>query len=197
MIAFLVGFATLAFAFARPERTSREMGWIGAATIGLAPLFVLVAQPLLRLILNVRLPALPPPYPGIAYAFSIVTRDAPRLITGHGFETVAHGVQVGALPPQTPHVALFQIWYELGIVGAWVLAAIAFLSFRAIGGLAPRISPYLMAGFATVIALGVTCASLDDWTWLMMIGLAIVAGDAASRSFYLTRRPSAETLSQP
>ena len=32
MIAFLTGFATLAFAFARPERTAREMGWIGAVS---------------------------------------------------------------------------------------------------------------------------------------------------------------------
>jgi hypothetical protein len=194
MIAFLAGFAVLAFAFTGPARTAQEMSWIAAAAIGLAPLFILAAQPLLRLVLNAKLPALPPPYPSIAYAFTVVTRDGARLITGHGFQTVTHGALVGALPPQTPPVALFQVWYELGIVGAWLLAAIAFLAFRAIGRLPPRISPYLSAGFATVIALGVTHASLDDWTWLMMLGLAIVASDAASRSYYLTKRPSAETL---
>ncbi len=194
MIAFLTGFTVLSFAFTGPQRAARAMSWIAAGVIGLAPVIIMVGQPFLRLILNAKLPDLPPPYPSIAYVFTVVTRDGLRLITGHGFETVTHGALVGALPPQMPQVALFQIWYELGIVGAWLAAAIAFFAFRAIGNLPARISPCLSAGLTTALVLGVTYADLDDWTWLMMLGLALIAGDIAARSDYLTQRPSAGNI---
>jgi len=194
MIAFLAGFTVLSFAFTGPERAAREMGWIAAAGIAFAPVAVMIAQPVLRLLLNAKLPDLPAPYPSIAYVFTVITRDGLRLITGHGFETVTHGLQVHALPPQAPKVALFQVWYELGIVGAWALAAAVFFAFRALAKLPPRISPYLSASLATALALGVTRANLNDWEWLLMLALALIACDVAARSDYQTRRPSAETL---
>jgi hypothetical protein len=194
MLAFLAGFTVLSFAFTGPRRAAREMSWIAATIIGFAPVFIMVGQPLLRAMLNAKLPTQTPPYPSIGYAFTVITRDGARLITGHGFETMTHGMLVGALPPQTPAVALYQIWYELGIVGAWTTAAIVFFAFRAIGDLPPRISPFLAAALTTVLALGITRANLDDWTWLMMLGLALVSADVAARSHYLTRRPSAEHL---
>lgn len=170
------------------------MSWVAAGVIALAPVVIMVSQPILRLILNAKLPSLAAPYPSIAYVFTVVTRDGLRLITGHGFETMTHGVQVHALPPQTPMVALFEVWYELGVVGAWTVAAIAFFAFQAVAKLPPRISPYMSATLATVLTLGVTAANFDDWEWLFILGLALIACDVAARSDYQTRRPSAESL---
>ena len=39
-----------------------------------------------------------------------------------------------------------------------------------------------------------TRANLDDWTWLMMLSIALVACDVAARSQYRTIRPSAENI---
>jgi hypothetical protein len=166
---------------------------LGAA-VALAPLIVLIVAPATRLILNAKLSALPAPYPSLAYVYTLVTRDWARLITGHGFETVSHGVRIGALPPETPHTALFQVWYELGIVGAWLVAAGTAFTFRAIASAPPRLAPYLAAAFASVLALGATRSNLDDWTWLMMISIALVGCDIAARSQYRTTRPSAEHI---
>jgi O-antigen ligase len=103
-------------------------------------------------------------------------------------------VLVKALPPEAPHTALFQVWYELGIVGAWLVAAGIAFTFRAIAGAPPRLAPYLAAAFASVLALGATRSNLDDWTWLMALSIALVACDVAARSQYRTTRPSAESI---
>ncbi len=196
MMAFLAGFTVLSFAFTGPKRAAREMSYIAAAFIGLAPFVVLIAQPLLKLILHDKLQNQPAPFPSIGYAFTTITRDGLRLITGHGFETIEHAVQIGACPQETPQVALFQVWYELGVVGAWLVAAIAFFAFREIGKASPRISPFLAAGLTTALVLGVAQNSLDDWVWLMALGLALAAADVGRRGEYRTSRPSADELAR-
>ena len=194
MIALFAGLTVLSFAISDLQRTARDLSWGLAAAVALSPLIVLIVAPVARLILNEKLRTLPAPYPSLDYVFTLVTRDWARLITGHGFETVTRGVRIGALPPETPHTALFQVWYELGIVGAWLVAAGIAFTFRAIAAAPPRLAPYLAAAFASVLALGATRADLDDWTWLMMISIALVACDVAARSQYRTTRPSAEHI---
>jgi hypothetical protein len=194
MIALFVGLTVLSFAISDLKRTTRDLSWGLAAAVAFAPLLVLIVTPLARLLLHANLKTLPPPYPSLAYVFTVVTEDWARLITGHGFETVTHGVRIGALPPEAPHTALFQVWYELGIVGAWIVAAGIAFAFRAIGEAPTRLAPYLAAAFACVLALGATRSDLDDWTWLMMLSIALVGCDVAARSQYRTTRPSAEHI---
>jgi len=194
MIALFAGLAVLSFAVSDLRRTARDLSWGLAGFVALAPVIVLIVAPLARLTLNADLRTLPAPCPSLDYVYTLVTRDWPRLITGHGFETVTRGARIGALPPETPHTALFQNWYELGIVGAWLAAAGIVFAFRAIGAGPPRLAPYLAAALACVLALGVTRTNLDDWTWLMMLSIALVACDIAARSQYRTTRPSAEHL---
>jgi hypothetical protein len=194
MIALFVGLTVLSFAISDLKRTTRDLSWGLAAAVALAPLLVLIVAPLARLVLNSKLTALPPPYPSLAYVFTVVTQDWARLITGHGFETITHGVLIGALPQTTPHTALFQVWYELGIVGAWLVSAGIAFAFRAIGNAPARLAPYLAAAFACVLALGATRSDLDDWTWLMMLSIALIGCDVAARSQYRTTRPSAEHI---
>ena len=194
MIALFAGLTVLSFAVSDLKRTARDLSWGAAAAVALAPLLVLILAPVARLTLNAKLVALPPPYPSIAYVFTLVTQDGARLITGHGFETVTRGMRIGALPPETPHTALFQVWYELGIVGAWLVAAGIAFAFRAIGEAPARLAPYLAAAFACVLALGATRSNLDDWTWLAMLSIALIGCDVAARSQYRTTRPSAERI---
>ncbi len=194
VIALFVGFTALSFALSDRERTAKDFGWAAAALILLAPGLSVAAEAVARWIMRVKLPTLPPPYSSLAEATTIVTRDTFRLITGHGFETVARGVHYGHLPPQTPHSLLFQLWYELGIVGALIAATAAWFGFRAIGAVPPRLAPYLTAMLACNLTLAILCCDLSDMTWFTALAISIIAADVAARSQYRTTRPSAATL---
>jgi hypothetical protein len=53
----------------------------------------------------------------------LVVNEPMRLITGHGFETALRGRFAGLLPPTAPNTLLFEIWYDLGVIGALAGAA--------------------------------------------------------------------------
>ena len=105
--------------------------------------------------LHAKLGSLPAPYPSFGVANNAFLHDKARLLIGHGFETVARGVHAEILPPETPRALAFEIWYELGIVGALIAAAGVWLAFRSIGAAPPRLAPYLAATLACNLTLGV------------------------------------------
>lgn len=194
MVALFVGFAALSFAVSDLQRTARDLSYISAAMIALAPLWLALSEPLLRLMMNEKLPGLPAPFPSIAFAAGLVKQDWLRLVLGHGFETISRGVHIGALPMLTPRTLAFQIWYEFGVIGALAAAAAAGFGFRALGGAPPRLAPYLAAALACNLTLGFLSEDLGDPTWVTTLAIAIVSADIAARSQYRTTRPSAEGL---
>jgi hypothetical protein len=196
MIALFVGFAALSFALSDQERTAKDLSWVAAALIFLAPGVSVLAEGVVRWIMRAKLRSLPPPYSSLAEATTVVTRDTFRLITGHGLEAVARGVHYGNMPPQTPHSLLFQLWYELGIVGALIAAAAVWFGFRAIGDAPPRLAPYLSAALACNLTLALLCCDLSDMTWFTALAISVIAADVAARSQYRTTRPSAAHLAR-
>jgi hypothetical protein len=194
MLALLVGFAALSFAVSDLDRTSVDLSWLAAGIILLAPILVLIAEPIARVIMNAKLPTLPPPYPSLALTSTIVKHDYLRLVIGHGFETVARAIRDGVLPPQTPNSLLFQVWYELGLVGALLASAGAWFGFRAIGRAPPRLAPYLAAALSCNLTLAALCSSLADMNWFTTLAIAVIVADVAARSQYRTSRPSASHL---
>ena len=193
-IALLVGFTALSFALSDLDRTTVDLSWLAGGVILFAPVIVLLVEPLARWMMHAKLPTLPPPFPSIAYAASVVKHEWIRLLTGHGFETVGRGVHYGVLPPYTPRALLFEIWYELGLVGALIAAAGAWFGVRAIGAAPPRLAPYLAAAFACNFTLAVLSEDLTDMTWFTVLAIAIILADIAARSQYRTTRPSAAYL---
>lgn len=194
MVALFVGFTALSFAVSDLDRTTRDLSWIAAGLILLAPLIAFLAAPAARWMMHSRLSTLPPPFPSIAVTSSVVAHETLRLITGHGFEAVDRGVRAGILPAQTPRALLFEIWYELGVVGALLAAAGAWFGFRAIGDASPRLAPYLAAAFACNLTLAMLSHDLADMTWFTVLAIALIASDVAARSQYRTTRPSAAHL---
>ena len=132
----------------------------------------------------------------LAAAASLVLHDLPRLVTGHGVDTVVRGVDAGLLPTMTPRVGLFEIWYELGILGALAAAASVWFGFRAIGRAAPRLAPYLAATFAADLMLAFLSEGFAQMTWITLLAIGGIALGAAARSQYRTTRPSAAGLAR-
>ncbi len=192
--AVLVGFATLSFAISDIRRTVADLSWLVAGLVLISPLIPAVAPTLSHWLFHAKLDNLAAPYPTLAAAARLILHDVLRLMTGHGIDTVGRGVEAGLLPPLTPRVAMFEIWYELGVVGALAVASVVWLGFRAIGEMAPRLAPYVAATFACDLTLGFVSQDMTQMTWVTLLAISAIALGAAARSQYRTTRPSAANL---
>ena len=193
--ALLVGVTALSFAISDAERTVVDLGIAAAALIVLAPIIPALAPTLAHWFAGADLADLPEPFHSLGVAADIVLRDPARLLTGRGFDAAIKGMEAGLIPERIPRVALFEIWYELGIVGALLGAAAAWLGFRALGRSGERAAPYLIAALAADIALGFLANDFSQMWWVILLGVSAISASAAVRSQYRTRRPMAFSAS--
>lgn len=193
-VALFAGYLAMSFSISDLVRTTSELAWAAAALILLSPLIPAFAPTIAAWVFHTKLALLPPPYAALSVAADIFTHDKLRLITGHGFQTVRHGVSAHILPPHTPRALAFTVWYELGVVGAILAAAGVWFAFRRIGRAPPRLAPFMAASCTAVVALAFLNIDFSDTTTLILVAIAIVSTDVAARSQYRTTRPSAATL---
>ena len=124
----------------------------------------------------------------------LVTNDALRLITGHGLDTTRHGAASGYLPPHTPRSILFEIWYELGLLGALALAAIVALAIIAAGRVTPLVAPALLAGMVATLTIAVFGVATAQLWFVTLAALQAVAFGLLCRSSRGGDRPAASAL---
>ncbi|HEY8382180.1 MAG TPA: peptide ABC transporter permease [Microvirga sp.] len=125
---------------------------------------------------------------------SVVLDEPARLVTGHGFETALRGRFVGLLDPGAPSTLLFEVWYELGIVGA-VAAAVALLRAAQGGGHDhPLLVPGIMAAYATAFALACLGIGTAQVWWFTALTATVLVFVAAERGQFRTTRPKAMLL---
>jgi hypothetical protein len=194
MIALLLGFAALSFAVADLGRTARDLAWIAAALMALGPLVTVITAELTRGVMNTGLSGLGDPFTTLARAQALVIHEKLLLVPGHGFEALVHALKTGLFPDTSPRGQLFAVWYELGVVGAGIAAALMWFGFRRIADAPTRLAPYLTAALACNIALGALLENFGDMLWTVSLGIAVISSDVAARSQYRTTRPSAAGL---
>ena len=192
--ALLAGFTALSFALSDLPRTARDFGLLAAAIILLAPLAPALAPGAAHWIFHAKLAAASDPFAPLAEAARTVLHEPGRLLTGRGIGTIAQGVLNGALPAATPRVALYQLWYELGVVGAALAALCAWLAFRALAQAGAKVAPYLAAALTCDLALAFLKQDFASLWWVATLAVSAIAAAAASRSQYRTTRPSAAGL---
>jgi hypothetical protein len=196
-VALLVGFTALSFAISDVERTLSDLGAAAAGIILLAPIVPAISPSLAHWFFHDKLSALPEPFPPLAVAAEIVLRDPARLFTGRGIDAAIKGMEAGLLPPRIPRVILFELWYELGVIGALLAASNAWLGFRAIGRTGEKVAPYLIAAFAADLALGFLSEDFSQMWWVNLLAVSAISAGAAVRSQYRTQRPRALRSSAP
>ena len=189
--ALLVGVLALSFAVSDLKRTVFDLGLFAAAIILLAPLALAIAPAAARWFYQVKLSLLGEPFPPLAAAAEILLHEPLRLFTGHGFYAAVKGLETGLLPARTPRVGLFELWYELGVIGAALGAAGAWLAFRAAGDLGARIAPYIVAALACDLTLAFLGEDFSQMWWATVLAVSAISAAAAHHSQYRTRRPLA------
>lgn len=119
----------------------------------------------------------------IARAFGALVREDPWIGTGFGASAGAERTSAAArIAPEFrtllgvghPHDAALQVWVELGVLGATLAFALAFLLLRGMSGLpverfAPRLALLMSAAAVSLVGQG----AWQGW-WPAAIGAAIV-----------------------
>ncbi|CAH1652819.1 MAG: peptide ABC transporter permease [Chelatococcus sp.] len=187
----LLAFALSAFVFGltsiRPKMGIRVVSWGMAGIVLAAPFMPFVLQPLVKLAFGVA-----HPWTETMRAWtSIVRADPLRLITGYGFDASLRGRVAGEIPVTAPTGLPFEIWYELGLVGAVSLAlALGWAAQRAAAAhavLVPGITAALTAGFV-LACMGAGTAIA--W-WVTTLSITAIAFVAIERGQFRTSRPKA------
>jgi hypothetical protein len=178
------------FATANPVRVSRFLAGIFAALFLAAPGLPL----LLAMLLPERAMATGWFTPILVWA-DIVKGEGLRLITGHGLDAATRGVRAGFLPTATPTSILFQVWFELGIVGACTSAALVARAFIAAGRTPSTIAPFLLSGLVCGLTIAISGLSTEQLWWVTQLSVVAIAFAAVAKGQYRTVRPAVHVVS--
>jgi hypothetical protein len=158
-----------------------------AGSVLLAPLIPLIARPI-----GVSLWGRENPYVASLSVWRRIILDEPgRLMTGHGFETAFRGRFVGLLPPNAPGTLVFEIWYDLGILGAAAAAVALYFGVMRAGREQPILVPAAMAAFASAFTLACLGIGMAQMWWFTTIAALVLIFIATERGQFRTTRPKA------
>ncbi|ACL56387.1 hypothetical protein [Methylobacterium nodulans] len=190
LLALAAGAAAFALAAWRPGPGVRITAGVAAGLLALAPLLPFLLRPLVTPLLG----TLHPLAMSLKTWQRVVTSEPLRLLTGHGFETALRGRAVGLLPPSAPTSLLFEIWYELGVVGAFAAAFVLWSAILQSGRDHPTLAPGAMATAMTAFASACLGIGTTVIWWLTSVAVAVLAFIAIERGQFRTSRPKASAL---
>lgn len=181
----VVGAFVFALTAAQPRIGTNLTAVAAAAIIALAPLIPFLAGPIAALVL-----------PGGDLASfdtwrTLTLSEPARLVTGHGFETALRGRSVGLLPETAPRTLPFEVWYDLGLVGALAGAVSLFASIQAAGRSHAPLVPGAMASFSAAFALACFGIGTAQMWWFTALVVAVLIFAAVERGQFRTTRPKA------
>ncbi|WP_210495416.1 peptide ABC transporter permease [Microvirga antarctica] len=170
-----------------PGTGARLTGIAMAGLLLFAPLLPFLLKPLLIGVLGPQAAAVA----SVDVWRTLILEEPHRLITGHGLETALRGRFFGLLPANAPFSFLFEIWYELGLVGAGAAATILYSAASRAGGDRPVLGPGIMAAFATAYALGCLGIGTAQIWWFATLVVMVLIFVAIDRGQFRTTRPKA------
>lgn len=110
----------------------------------------------------------------LALVKQVGVSDGARLITGRGFG--ASGRSLLADPfPLTAHSLLFEIWFDLGALGALTMAALIHRAFVAAAGISSAIGPFVVAGLTCVVLFAIFGQGYAQIWWVTLLGINAIA----------------------
>jgi hypothetical protein len=170
-----------------PVFGSRLTGFVMAGLLLFAPILPFILKPVAASLLGTNSPTTLS-----LEAWRRIILDEPlRLLTGHGLETALRGRFFGLMPPSAPSTLLFEIWYELGLVGA--VAGSVLLYQVVVGAKSHRatVAPGIMAAFACTYALGCLGIGTTQVWWFTALVVLVLIFVAIERGQFRTKRPKA------
>lgn len=182
MPALAGGAVVFAAAFGRARRMAVVLAALMAAIVLLAPLTALAT--------HLIWPELPPSFfKHLAFWGQMIASDGWRTLIGHGFGAATWGVLGGYLTPATPRSLVFQIWFDLGALGAAALALVAARTSLFVGESRPALAPFLLGGLGAAFVICLLGPAAEQLWWLTLGGLDAIAYALVMRGQFRKRRP--------
>lgn len=166
LVATAVGALVFAASLSRPNAIGRSVALGGAALFAIGPVVALVAYLFLPLT-GAGTFLLPAQTWG-----AFIAADGLRTLLGHGFDSAELGVIARYLPATTPRSVLFEVWFELGIVGAAAGALLWAQITRRAGRASPGLAPFVLAGLAAAYVLCAFGLGVAPIWWVTLLALA-------------------------
>jgi hypothetical protein len=187
LIGLVAGALAFALTAASPKGGSRLIGLLMAGLLIAAPVLPFLLEPIAAVILSSGSSTVA----GLEIWQSLVLKEPLRLLTGHGLETAWRGRLFGLVPPGAPFSLLFDIWYELGLVGAVSGAVLLSQAALSAGGHRPILGPGIMASFASAFTLGACGIGTAQVWWFTALVVMVLIFVAVERGQFRTKRPKA------
>ncbi len=176
------GALVFATAFGRAGDISVVLAFLMAAIVLLAPAAALLA--------HVVWPGEAPDFfRYLAFWGHMIANDGWRTLLGHGFGAATWGMLGGYLPAATPRSLVFQIWFDLGAVGAAALALVLARAALLVGTTRPALAPFLLGGVGTGFVICLLGPAAEQLWWLTLAGLDAIAFALVMRGQFRKRRP--------
>jgi hypothetical protein len=170
-----------------PVFGSRMTGFIMAGLLLFAPVLPFILKPVAASLLGANSPTAL----GLEVWRRIILEEPLRLLTGHGLETALRGRFFGLVPPSAPSTLLFEIWYELGLVGAAAGSVLLYQAVIGAKGHRASVAPGIMAAFACAYTLGCLGIGTAQVWWFTALVVLVLIFVAIERGQFRTKRPKA------
>lgn len=184
LTATALGALAFAAALSNGDKTGKAVAAIGAVMFLLAPLVVLGIYEAISIAAMPKLLT-----PAISWG-DILVKDGFHALLGHGFDSARLGVSAGYLHPTTPKSILFEVWFELGIVGAVAAALVWAQVARRAGKASPALAPYLLAGLSAAFVMSAFGLGIAPVWWVTLLALAGFAFALLQHGQARHRRPA-------
>jgi hypothetical protein len=187
VLALIAGAVAFGAFVVAPRLTIQIVQWLLALVIVAAPVLPFLVTPLARALFGADTSAW---QPWEVWRASVLGEPL-RLLTGHGLDTALRSQLAGLLAAGAPQSILFEVWYELGLLGALPLALLVALAVRSAAHVGEAIAPCLVGAIVNLFAFA--CVGLvgsQTW-WLTLIAVLSIAFTAVIHGRFGTRRPKA------
>ena len=199
LTALALGAVAFALATLSPRRAGVVLGTVAAAVLLLAPAIPFIFGPFFDRLATVTGGSVPE-LGGMAQALHIwanlVAADPLRLVTGHGLDLAARGAVVGFLPPEIPRSLAFEIWYDLGLVGAVAAGMVAFSGCVLAGRTSVAVAPFLLAELVSGLTFALWGLDTTELWWVTTLSVGALAFAVVIRGQYRTERPQAHLVAE-
>jgi hypothetical protein len=123
----------------------------------------------------------------------VIVADPSRLLTGHGLETALRNRISQALDTSAPTSLLFEIWYELGVLGALGTAAVIVLSVLQIAQGGRTVGAFALGCMGFAFTLAVMGLGTSQTWWVTALATTCIVFMAVVHGEYRTERPVARS----
>jgi len=187
---FALGCAAYLCALLRPRASALVLGWLAVATLIGAPLAALLADAASLRDLgagNLVIARLQP----LAEWGAFIAAEPLRLLTGHGLDTAGRARASALIPPETMRNIVFELWFELGLIGAVAAAVLVFRAYLGATRLPRSLTAPLIGALTSALCFALLGDGIVQIWWLSSVASIAIAFVAVVRGQHRTVRPKA------